>query len=94
MSFSADVKKELTQLKGTDGVIIALIRMNGVLGLSNGLTLSVTTENATTARYIYATLSEEYGIKSVIQTHQKTTLSKNRVYTLMVTDNVRGPRPF
>ena len=49
MSFSADVKKELTQLKVTDGVIIALIRMNGVLGISNGLTLSVTTENATTA---------------------------------------------
>ncbi|MGO3418220.1 MAG: DNA-binding protein WhiA [Pseudolactococcus laudensis] len=88
MSFSADVKKELTQLKVTDGVIIALIRMNGVLGISNGLSLSVTTENATTARFIYATLSEEYSIKSVIKTHQKTTLSKNRVYTLMITDNV------
>ena len=68
MSFSADVKKELTQLKVTDGVIIALIRMNGVLGISNGLTLSVTTENATTARFIYATLSEAYAIKSEIKT--------------------------
>ena len=88
MSFSADVKKELTQLKVTDGVIIALIRMNGVLGISNGLTLSVTTENATTARFIYATLSEAYAIKSEIKTHQKTTLSKNRVYTLKIKDNV------
>lgn len=88
MSFTAEVKKELTQLTASEGVIVALLRMNGVLGLSNGLTLSVTTENATTARFIYATLLGSYGIKSEIKTHQKTTLSKNRVYTIMMTDGV------
>lgn len=88
MSFSIEVKKELTQLPVSDGVIIALLRMNGVLGISGGLTLSITTENARTARFIYATLSEEYDIKSEIKTHQKTTLSKNRVYTILIQDHV------
>ncbi|MBR6896012.1 MAG: DNA-binding protein WhiA [Lactococcus sp.] len=88
MSFSSDVKKELTQLSVSDGVLIALLRMNGVLGISGGLTLAITTENATTARFIYATLLAKYEIKSEIKTHQKTTLSKNRVYTIVIKDNV------
>lgn len=88
MSFSTEVKKELTQLGVTDGMMIALLRMNGMLGISNGLTLSVTTENATTARFLYAALLEHCGIKSDIKTHQKTTLSKNRVYTIVITENV------
>ena len=70
MSFSSDVKKELTQLSVSDGVLIALLRMNGVLGISGGLTLAITTENATTARFIYATLLAKYEIKSEIKTHQ------------------------
>lgn len=88
MSFSIEVKKELTQLPVSDGVLIALLRMNGVLGIAGGLTLSITTENARTARFIYATLSEVYMIKSEIKTHQKTTLSKNRVYTILIQDDV------
>ncbi|HCN75507.1 DNA-binding protein WhiA [Pseudolactococcus plantarum] len=88
MSFSTEVKKELTELPVSDGVLIALLRMNGVLGISGGLTLSVTTENARTARFIYATLSESYQIRSEIKTHQKTTLSKNRVYTILIQDDV------
>ena len=88
MSCSTEVKKELTELPVSDGVLIALLRMNGVLGISGGLTLSVTTENARTARFIYATLSESYQIKSEIKTHQKTTLSKNRVYTILIQDDV------
>lgn len=88
MSFSTEVKKELTELPVSDGVLIALLRMNGVLGITSGLTLSVTTENANTARFIYAALSESYQIKSEIKTHQKTTLSKNRVYTILIQDDV------
>ncbi|MDR1605559.1 MAG: DNA-binding protein WhiA [Streptococcaceae bacterium] len=88
MSFTTEVKKELTQAAVTDGVMIALLRMNGVLGISNGLTLSITTENTTTARFIYKALSANYGIQASIRTHQKTTLSKNRVYTLVISDKV------
>ncbi|GFH42581.1 putative sporulation transcription regulator WhiA [Lactococcus hodotermopsidis] len=88
MSFSSEVKNELTQLKVSDGVMIALLRMNGRLGISNGLSLAITTENATTAKFIYRSLSEVYDIKSEINTYQKTTLSKNRVYTLLILGEV------
>lgn len=84
MSFTSEVKKELTQHLATIGTLLALVRMNGSLGITNGLTLSVTTENAGTAKYIYQMLLKLYAIKAEIHVHQKTTLSKNRVYTVFV----------
>jgi DNA-binding protein WhiA len=50
--------------------------------------LSIRTENAKTARYIYQLLLAMFAIKSDIQTHMKTTLSKNRVYTVYVDEHV------
>ena len=50
--------------------------MNGSLGISGGLTLSLSTENAATAKYIYQMLLEIYQIRAEIRVHQKTTLSK------------------
>ncbi|OFI46228.1 DNA-binding protein WhiA [Floricoccus penangensis] len=90
MSFSAEVKKELTSLDDNSTVLMALIRMNGSLGISRGLTLSITTENATTARYIYTLLLKIYNIKSEIRTQQKTNLSKNRIYTVYIDDRVNN----
>ncbi|OFI50011.1 DNA-binding protein WhiA [Floricoccus tropicus] len=90
MSFSAEVKKELTSLDDNSTVLMALIRMNGSLGISRGLTLSITTENATTARYIYTLLLKIYNIKSEIRTQQKTNLSKNRIYTVYIDDQVNN----
>lgn len=62
--------------------------MNGSLGISGGLTLSLSTENAATAKYIYQMLLEIYQIRAEIRVHQKTTLSKNRVYTVFIEDKV------
>ncbi|WEV45532.1 DNA-binding protein WhiA [Streptococcaceae bacterium ESL0687] len=88
MSFSTEVKKELTSLDESPVVLMALIRMNGSLGLARELTLSISTENATTARYTYNLLMKLYQIKSEIKTQQKTTLSKNRIYTVYIDKNV------
>lgn len=60
--------------------------MNGSVGIFNGLTLSITTENAGTAKYIYQMLRELYDVHAEIRVHQKTTLSKNRVYTVFITE--------
>lgn len=90
MSFSAEVKKELTSLDDNSTVLMALIRMNGSLGISRGLTLSITTENATTARYIYTLLLKIYNIKSEIRTQQKTNLLKNRIYTVYIDNRVNN----
>lgn len=79
MSFTSDVKKELTSNLATTGALLALVRMNGSVGIFNGLTLSITTENAGTAKYIYQMLRELYDVHAEIRVHQKTTLSKNEI---------------
>ncbi len=84
MSFTSDVKKELTQNFATTGTLLALVRMNGSINIFGGLTLSIATENAGTAKYIYKMLLELYEIRAEIRVHQKTTLSKNRVYTVFI----------
>lgn len=84
MSFTSDVKNELTRNLATTGTLLALVRMNGSVGIFGGLTLSITTENAGTAKYIYQMLLELYEIRAEIRVHQKTTLSKNRVYTVYI----------
>ncbi|PCS00938.1 DNA-binding protein WhiA [Lactococcus fujiensis] len=88
MSFTSDVKKELTANFSTTGALLALVRMNGSIGIFGKLTLSITTENAGTAKYIYKMLQDLYEIRAEIHVHQKTTLSKNRVYTVFLEENV------
>ena len=55
MSFASETKKELVQIQSDDccakAELSALIRMNGVISLSNkGLVLDFATENAAIAR--------------------------------------------
>lgn len=88
MSFTSDVKKELTANFSTTGALLALVRMNGSIGIFGKLTLSITTENAGTAKCIYQMLLDLFEIRAEIHVHQKTTLSKNRVYTVFIEDNV------
>ncbi|MQW23818.1 MULTISPECIES: DNA-binding protein WhiA [unclassified Lactococcus] len=88
MSFTSDVKKELTANFSTTGALLALVRMNGSISIFGKLTLSITTENAGTAKCIYQMLLDLFEIRAEIHVHQKTTLSKNRVYTVFIEDNV------
>ncbi|MCL2681700.1 MAG: DNA-binding protein WhiA, partial [Streptococcaceae bacterium] len=88
MSFASDVKKELTEHTATKGTLMALIRMTGSLGITGHLTLSMVTESATTAKYIYQLFLEIYQLRADIRVHQKTTLSKNRVYTVVIEERV------
>lgn len=90
MSFTTKVKEEvLAKSPKTREELSALIKMSGSLGLTNqGLTLSITTENAKIARHLYSLLERYYAIHPQIKHHQKTNLRKNRVYTVFVMDNV------
>lgn len=90
MSFTTQVKEELIDQAVSDkNELSAIIKLSGSLGLnSQGLTLSITTENARIARYIYALFEKFYGIQPEIKYHQKTNLKKNRVYTVFVWDQV------
>lgn len=90
MSFTVKVKEELFGLDTkSKSELAAIMKMSGSLGIaSQGLTLSITTENAKIARHIYELLLSFYQVKSDIRHHQKTNLRKNRVYTVFLDEKV------
>ncbi|KJU95593.1 DNA-binding protein WhiA [Streptococcus gordonii] len=90
MSFTVKVKEELLGLDTkSKSELAAIMKMSGSLGIaSQGLTLSITTENAKIARHIYELLLSFYHVKSDIRHHQKTNLRKNRVYTVFLDEKV------
>ena len=81
MSFTTTVKEELLSLPIQDkSELSAIIKLSGSLGLtSNGLTLSITSENAKIARHIYQLLEHYYNSKTEIKYKYKNNLSKNRI---------------
>ncbi len=91
MSFTVKVKEELLNLSRFDkSELSAIIKMSGSLGLTgDGLTLSITMENAKIARHIYELIENLYHVQPEIKYHQKTNLRKNRVYNVFVAANVR-----
>ena len=90
MSFTTDVKEELLSLSPyKKSELSAIIKLSGTLGIAmNGLTLSVSTENAKVARHIYELFLHFYHVKSEVRHHQKTNLRKNRVYTVFLDEGV------
>ncbi|HGK7716754.1 TPA: DNA-binding protein WhiA [Streptococcus pyogenes] len=90
MSFTTKVKEELIHLStGDNNELAAIIKLSGSLGLAHqSLHLSITTENAKIARYIYSFIEDAYVIVPEIRYHQKTNLRKNRVYTVYVEQGV------
>lgn len=85
MSYASEVKKELTTLEvhfgNAKAELMALIRMNGSLGLSNHrFILNVQTENPATARRIYSLLKQFYDVESELLVRRKMKLKKNNLY--------------
>ena len=85
MSYASEVKKELTTLEvhfgNAKAELMALIRMNGSLGLSNHrFILNVETENPATARRIYSLLKHFYDVESELLVRRKMKLKKNNLY--------------
>ena len=85
MSYASEVKKELTTLEvhfgNAKAELMALIRMNGSLGLSDHrFILNVQTENPATARRIYSLLKQFYDVESELLVRRKMKLKKNNLY--------------
>ena len=85
MSYASEVKKELTTLEvhfgNAKAELMALIRMNGSLGLSSHrFILNVQTENPATARRIYSLLKQFYDVESELLVRRKMKLKKNNLY--------------
>ena len=87
MSYASEVKKELTGLQvhldNAKAELMALIRMNGSLGLANrNMILNVQTESPAIARRIYSLLKQFYQVESEIVVRRKMKLKKNNQYVV------------
>ena len=89
MSFSADIKKEITRTEAkahcNKAELMSFIRVAGSISPKDGLTLILRTENVTVARRIYTLIREIYGIKTKFIMGKGQRLNKRNFYTLTIT---------
>ncbi|WP_395323363.1 DNA-binding protein WhiA [Levilactobacillus parabrevis] len=93
MSYASEVKKELTTLEvhreNAKAELVALIRMNGALGLANHhFVLNVQTENPAITRRMYQLLKRFYDLESELLVRRKMKLKKNNLYIVRVKTGV------
>lgn len=70
--------------------LMALIRMNGAIGISNQqLTLNTQTENPAIARRIYSLLKEFYHLEAELSVRRKMKLKKNNLYIVRLRTGVK-----
>ncbi|MEO3112285.1 DNA-binding protein WhiA, partial [Turicibacter sanguinis] len=94
MSFASETKKELVQIQSDDccakAELSALIRMNGVISLSNkGLVLDFATENAAIARRTLQLIKQLFDTEVDLLSRKKMQLKKNNVYIIRIKKNAR-----
>lgn len=94
MSFASETKKELVQIQSDDccakAELSALIRMNGVISLSNkGLVLDFATENAAIARRTLQLIKQLFDTEVDLLSRKKMQLKKNNIYIIRIKKNAR-----
>lgn len=94
MSYASKVKKELTNLEvhreNAKAELMALIRMNGTLKISNGkLALEFQSENSAISRRVYSLLLKFYQVEANVIVRRKMKLKKNNLYIVRLNQNVR-----
>ncbi|WP_429970660.1 DNA-binding protein WhiA [Fructilactobacillus sp. Tb1] len=94
MSYASEVKKELTNLEvhraNAKAELMALIRMNGTLKISNGkLSLEFQSENSAISRRVYSLLLKFYKVEANVIVRRKMKLKKNNLYIVRLNQNVR-----
>lgn len=95
MSYASDMKKELTMIEINNEAeflpeLSALIKMNGVLNITNGkLGITFQTENASIARRMFSLIKHFYDVDINISVRKKLKLKKNNVYICRLEDRVK-----
>ena len=95
MSFAAETKRELTQLKPdaccAKSELAALIRMNGAISIANRhMNLDISTENAAIARRIYTLMKSVFDYPAEVLVRKKMRLKKNNVYIVRMKEHAQG----
>ncbi|HHX92669.1 MAG TPA: DNA-binding protein WhiA [Clostridiales bacterium] len=91
MSFSSDIKKELTQIIPGEACcmeaeIAGLLRILGSIVLSEGkIGVKISTENPAVARLFVTLVKQSYGSKTELSIGEAAPLSRGRVYELGIT---------
>ena len=94
MSYASETKKELVQLENAPccakSELSALIRMNGIISLSNqGMVLEFRTENAAIARRALTLIKQIFETEVDLLSRKKMKLKKNNIYIIRIKKNAR-----
>lgn len=94
MSFSARVKSEITKNIEIDrdetiSIMSAIMRLSGTLGFGGSkLSFKITTENPSTARFIFKLLKDTLKIHGRLLVKKSGSLKKNNVYVIIITEDI------
>ena len=94
MSFSSTVKSEIT--RNTDitreeiiSILSAIMRLSGTLSFgSSKLSFKITTENPSTARFIFKLLKDHLEIHGRLLVKKSGSLKKNNVYVIVISEDM------
>ena len=88
MSFTSDIKSEVSKLKHERVETIAELSVILKNSANIGDTIKITTENASVARYVFSAIKDLYGISSKISVRNGYNYTKNFIYILEVTKHI------
>ena len=89
MSFTSDVKNEVSKLNHERIEMIAELSVILKNNANIGDSIKITTENPSVARYVYSTIKQLYGISSKINVRNGYNYTKNYIYIIEVTKKLR-----
>ena len=89
MSFTSDVKNEVSKLNHERIEMIAELSVILKNNANIGDSIKITTENPSVARYVYSAIKQLYGISSKINVRNGYNYTKNYIYIIEVTKKLR-----
>lgn len=89
MSFTSDVKNEVSKLKHERIETIAELSVILKNSASINDNIKVTTENASVARYVFSSIKELYDISPKISVRNGYNYTKNYIYVLQITRKIK-----
>ena len=88
MSFTSDIKNEISKLKSERienlAQLSVILKNNAEIGKS----IRITTENASVARYVFGSIKDLYGISCSISVRKGYNYTKNFIYVLEVSKKI------
>ena len=89
MSFTSDVKNEVSKLNHERIEMIAELSVILKNNANIGESIKITTENPSVARYVYSAIKQLYGISSKINVRNGYNYTKNYIYIIEVSKKLR-----